>query len=114
MSAIEPGKKVENYLYYKTDMALPYSRGGYHQLKFADVETVSDLRAGLDAAREKSVRVKQCMAQAGAKEAHARKMTEEKIIRETPAADVQRRLAAWRATLNTGFAQTLVLGMGCN
>jgi hypothetical protein len=107
-----PGGQAERYLSYRTDAALPYSRGIY-QLRFTEVEKISDLSEGVEIARAKLERVKKCVAQAGAEEERNRKMTEEKIIRETPPTEVQKKLAMWRASLNTGFAQMLVLDMSC-
>lgn len=51
--------------------------------------------------------------QAIADEELNRKLTEKKVVSETPPTEVQKRLAVWRATLNTWFTQTLDSGMGC-
>lgn len=103
---------IENYLSYKTDSAIPHSTGLY-QLRFESVAKISNLRDGIEAERTKLEKFQKCMAEAVATEQRSRKLTEEEIIKTTPPGEVQKKLAMWRATLNTGFSQTMVLEMGC-
>ncbi|WGG48903.1 hypothetical protein [Rugamonas sp. DEMB1] len=107
-----PGKNVEQYLSYIPSAALPDSSGSY-RLIFGDVAKISDLSGGIEAARVELQKVRKCVQAAAAAENRDRKATEENIIKTTPPAEVAKKLAMWRATLNEGFARGVVLDMGC-
>lgn len=110
----QSGGQVDRYLSYKIDDALPiYGYGSAYQLNFADAGSMSDLRAGLEAARLKRQRTDACVRKALAEVERDRKLTEERIIREMPKAEAERMLSLRRARLPDGFGLMLTLETQC-
>lgn len=95
---IRPGQTVDQHLSYRLSDALPDLNSRSH-MKFGDAAKISDLSEGMAAARAKAERVTKCVEATVASESRKRKDAEEQIIRTTPPAELERKLAIWRSSL---------------
>jgi len=95
---LRPGRRIEDEFKYVAESALPYDNPSYPRFKFSDPDKIADLREALAAGQAKVAKRRQCDAEAVAAEERSKKLTMERIIKESPPAEVQKRLAMWRST----------------
>lgn len=110
---LRPGGKIEEQFQYVAQSALPYNNPSYPRFKFSDPDKIADLREALAAGQVKIAKRRQCEAEAVAADQRSKKLIMEKIVKESPPAEVQKRLAMWEATQTRKTSHLIGWQHGC-